>query len=57
MSFNMPWILLLMNLINVEMPCQSNMKFIMTYVEVGESTIFKSPLVSQLNGNPTLSKD
>ena len=29
----------------------------MASVEVGESKIFKSTLVSQLNGNPTLSKD
>ena len=42
---------------NVEMPSQSNVKSIVAYVEVGESRIFKSTLVSQLNGNPTLSKD
>ena len=42
---------------NVEMPFQSNVKSIMTYVEVGESRIFKCILVNQLNGNPTLSND
>ena len=29
----------------------------MAYVEIGESRTFKSALVSQLNGNPTLCKD
>ena len=29
----------------------------MAYVKVGESRIFKSTLVSQLNGNPTLFED
>ena len=42
---------------NVEMPSQSNEKSIVGYVEVGESRISKSTLDSQLNGNPTLSKD
>ena len=42
---------------NVEMPYQSDVKSIVAYVEVSESTIFKSTLVSQLNGNPTLSED
>ena len=42
---------------NVEMPSQSNVKFIVAYVEVGESRNFKSTIVSQLNGNPTLYKD
>jgi hypothetical protein len=42
---------------NVEITSQSNVKSIVAYVEVGESRIFKSILVSQLNGNPTLSKD
>ena len=45
----------------VEMPSQSNVKSIVAYVEVGrevgESRIFKSTFVSQMNGNPTLSKD
>ena len=41
---------------NVEMPSQFNVKFIVAYVEVRESRIFKSTFVSQLNGNPTLSK-
>ena len=41
---------------NVEMLSQSNVKFIVAYVEVRESRIFKSTFVSQLNGNPTLSK-
>ena len=41
---------------NVEMPSQSNVKSIMTYGEEGKSRIFKSKLVSQSNGNPTLSK-
>ena len=35
---------------NVEMPSQSNVKSTVAYVEVRESGIFKSPLVSQLNG-------
>ena len=39
----------------VEMPSQSYVKSIMAYVEVGESKIFQSTLVGQLNGNPTLS--
>ena len=42
---------------NVEMHSQSSVKFIMAYVEVGEFRIFKSTLVSQLNGNSILSKD
>ena len=42
---------------NVEMPFQSNLKFIVPYVELGECRNFKSTLVCQLNGNPTLSKD
>ena len=42
---------------NVEIPFQSNVKSIMAYVEVRESIIFKNALVSQLDGNPTLSKD
>ena len=42
---------------NVEMPSQFNVKSIVTYVEVGESRFLKSTLVSQLNGNPTLSID
>ena len=46
-----------MNMKNVEMPSQSNVKSIMAYVGVGESRIFKSTLVSQWNGNPTLSRD
>ena len=33
---------------NVEMSSQSNVKSILGYVEVGESRIFKSTLVSQL---------
>ena len=41
----------------VEMPFQSNGKSIVAYVEVGKSRIFKSTLVSQLNGNPNSSKD
>ena len=41
----------------VDMPSQSNVKSIVTNVEVGESAIFKSALVSELNGNPALSKD
>ena len=42
---------------NVEMPSQFNVKSIVACVEVGESRIFKSIHVSQLNGNPTLFKD
>ena len=42
---------------NVEIPFQSNVKSIMAYVEVREFIIFKNALVSQLDGNPTLSKD
>ena len=42
---------------SVEFPSQSNVKSSVAYVKVGESRIFKSTLVSQLNGNPTLSKD
>ena len=42
---------------NVEMPSQSNVKSIVAYVQVGKSGIFKSIIVRQLNGNPTLSKD
>ena len=37
---------------NVEMPSQFNVKFIMAYVEVGESKIFKNTLASKLNGKP-----
>jgi hypothetical protein len=42
---------------NGEIPTQSNVKSIVAYVEVGDSKIFKSTLVSQLNAIPTLSKD
>ena len=56
-SFNMPWMFYFLNMKNVEMPSQSNVKSDVAYVEVGESRIFKSILVSQLNGNPTLSKN
>ena len=42
---------------NGEIPTQSNVKSIVDYVEVGDSKIFKSTLVSQLNAIPTLSKD
>jgi hypothetical protein len=42
---------------NVGMPSQSNVKSVVVYVEVGESRIFENRLVSQLNGNATLSKD
>ena len=42
---------------SVEFPSQSNVKSSVAYVKVGESRIFKSTLVSQLNGNPTISKD
>jgi len=42
---------------NVEMPSQSNVKSIVSHVEVKESIIFRSIVVSQLNGNLTLSKD
>ena len=38
-----------------EMSCESNVKFIMAYVEVGKSRIFKS--VCQSNYNPTVSND
>jgi hypothetical protein len=38
---------------NVEVSSQSNVKFIVAYVDVGESRVFKSTLVSQLNGNLT----
>jgi hypothetical protein len=38
---------------DVELPSQSNVKSIVAYISI----IFKSTLVSQLNGNPTLSKD
>ena len=41
---------------NVEMPCHFNIKSIVAYVEVGISRNFKSTLVNQLNGNPTLSE-
>jgi len=40
-----------------EIPSLSNAKSAVAYVMVGESRIFKSTLVSQLNGNPSLSKD
>jgi hypothetical protein len=43
--------------VNIEMPSQSNVKSIVAYVEVGESKISRSTFASQLNGNPTLSKD
>ena len=33
------------------------MEFIMTYIEVGDSRIFKSMFENQLNGNSTLFKD
>ena len=42
---------------NVKMPSQSNVKFIVAYVEIRKSRIFKSTRVNQLIGNPTLSKD
>ena len=42
---------------NVEMPSQSNVKSIVSHVKVGKSKNFQSTLVSQLNGNPTISKD
>ena len=42
---------------NVGIPFQSNVKFIVTCVKVGEFGIFKNALASQLNGNPTLPKD
>ena len=38
-------------------PSQSNVRFIVVYVEVGESKFVETTLVSQLNGNPTLIKD
>jgi len=41
---------------NVGMPSRANVKSIVAYVEVGESRIFKSILVSQLNGIPSLSE-
>ena len=41
----------------VEMSSQSNVKPVVACVEVDEYRIFKSTLVSQLNNNPTLSKD
>ena len=40
-----------------EIPSLSNAKSTVAYAMVGESRIFKSTLVSQLNGNPHLSKD
>jgi hypothetical protein len=43
-------------LTNMEM-LKCPLSSIMAYVEVGESRIFKSTLVSRLIGNPTLSKD
>ena len=39
------------------MPSQSNTKSILAYMKVGESRIFKSTLLSQLNDNPTLWKN
>ena len=42
---------------NVKLPSHSNIKSIMTFVEVAESRSFKSKLVNESNGNPTLSKD
>ena len=39
------------------MPSLYNEKSFVAYIEVGESRIFKSKLVSQLNGNPTLYED
>ena len=36
------------------MPSQSNVKSIGACIEVGESRIFKTTLVSQWNGNPNL---
>ena len=40
----------------LELPFQSHVKFIVACVEVGESRI-SGTVISQLNGNPTLSKD
>ena len=37
------------------MPSQFNVKSIVACVELGESRIFKSVVVSQMNSNPTLS--
>jgi hypothetical protein len=42
---------------NVQMPTQSSIKSIVTYVVVGEPRILKSTFVNQLKGSPTLSKD
>ena len=42
---------------NVEMSSQFNVKSIVACVEVGESRLFKSAFVCQLNGDPTLPKN
>jgi hypothetical protein len=42
---------------DVDVPSQSNVESIVAYVEGRESRIFKSTLVSQMNGKPTLSKE
>jgi hypothetical protein len=42
---------------NVEMPFQSNVMFIVAYVEVRECRIFKSTFICRLNGKSTSSKD
>ena len=42
---------------NVEMPFQLNVKSIVAYVKVGEYRILRSTLISQLIGNPNLSRD
>ena len=41
---------------HVEMSSQSYVNFIVAHVDVGDSRRFKSALVSQLNGNRTLSE-
>ena len=41
----------------VDVSSQSHVMSILAYVEVGGFRIFKSTLVSQLNGNPTLLKN
>jgi hypothetical protein len=51
------WDVLINNHENLEMSSKSNVKLVVAYVEVDESRIFKSTLVSQLNNHPTLSKD
>ena len=42
---------------NVDMRSQLNVKFIVAYVDVGESRNFNITLVSHLNGSPPLSED